>query len=43
MALIIPVCFQIIELFNNQLILEWKHLVYQYIFTGGYALITMGW
>ena len=28
MSLIMPPCFLIIEIFQNQLILEWKHLVY---------------
>ena len=43
MSLIAPVCFIFIEFMQNQLLLEWKHLIYQYIFTGGYALVTMLW
>ena len=38
-----PPCFVVIETMQNQLLLEWKHLVYQYLFTLYYMIVTMIW
>lgn len=35
--------FFLCEFFMNQILMSWKHLVYQYIFTGFYALVTLVW
>ena len=36
-----PVIFLLIELFHNQILIPWKHLAYQYIFTIIYAIATL--
>lgn len=38
-----PLIFFVIEFFLNQLLITWKHLVYQYLFTLFYALVTLIW
>ena len=43
MALIVPVCFALFEFMLNQLLMTWKHIVYQYIFTALYAVVTAIW
>ena len=43
MSLIMPACILVIEIVQNQILLEWKHLVYQYLFTIFYMLVTALW
>ena len=43
MSLIMPACILIIEIAQNQLLLEWRHLVYQYLFTMFYMVVTALW
>jgi len=43
LSLFLPVGFLVIEFMQNQLLLVWKHLIYQYIFTAFYALVTLLW
>ena len=42
-SLIMPACILVIEVVQNQLLLEWKHLVYQYLFTMFYMVVTALW
>lgn len=39
----LPVVFFAIEFFLNQILISWKHIVYQYVFTLCYAVITASW
>ena len=43
MALILPFAYGLVEFFLNQILFTWRHIIYQFIFTGLYALITMIW
>lgn len=38
-----PVLFYAFEFFQNQLLISWKHLIYQYLFTAFYAATTFMW
>ena len=39
----LPVVCYFIEFFMNQILISWKHIVYQYLFTMLYAAITAAW
>ena len=39
----LPVVFYLLEFFLNQILISWKHIVYQYLFTLCYAGITAAW
>ena len=39
----LPVICLCIEMFLNQIILRWRHMIFQFIFCIGYALITLLW
>lgn len=38
-----PPSFAIIEFCMNQVLMNWKHIAFQYIFTAFYALMTLIW
>ena len=42
-AVVCPLFFGTWEFFQNQLLISWRHIIYQYIFTAFYALITYTW
>ena len=42
-ALFGPIIMLTLEFFQNQLLISWKHIVYQYMFTGFYAGTTAIW
>ena len=43
MALALPAAYGLIEFFLNQLLMTWRHILYQFIFTIFFALVTMLW
>ena len=43
MALWVPACFYLLEFMMNQLLMSWKNIAYQYVFTLVYAAITATW
>ena len=42
-GVMMPVIFYFIEFFLNQILISWKHIVYQYLFTTLYGGITAAW
>ena len=42
-GVMLPVIFYFIEFFLNQILISWKHIVYQYLFTTLYGVITASW
>ena len=42
-GVMMPVIFYFIEFFLNQIVLSWKHIVYQYLFTVLYGVVTAAW
>ena len=42
-GIFLPLVFATWEFFQNQLLMSWRHILYQYIFTAFYALITFTW
>lgn len=41
--MILPVVLLVGEMFMNQLLMTWKHIVYQYFFTAFYMVVTAIW
>ena len=42
-GVMMPVIFYFIEFFLNQILISWKHIVYQYLFTVLYGVVTAAW
>ena len=43
MAIFSPIVFAVIEFFSNQMMMQWKNIAHQYLFTLFYMLVTAAW
>ena len=42
-GIILPIVFFIFEFLQNQILISWKSIVWQYVFTAFYACVTACW